>query len=94
MSVNAKIETMRYLKLKSLNKLEDNIKGETKSQAKHTVIRRKMSTNYDLYGREHMSLGGHRSVKIFDFMVFLYKSQIFCAFSLAFNIILTLTLQE
>ena len=41
-----------------------------------------------------MSLDGHWSVKIFDFMVFLYESYFFCAFSLAFNIILMLTLQE
>ena len=41
-----------------------------------------------------MSLDGHWFVKIFDFMVFLYESLIFCAFSLAFNIILTFTLQE
>ena len=41
-----------------------------------------------------MSLDGHWSVKIFDFMVFLYESLISCAFSLAFNMILTLTLIE
>ena len=41
---------------------------------------------------EHMSLDGHWSVKIFDFMVFLYESRISCAFSLAFNMVLTLTL--
>ena len=41
-----------------------------------------------------MSLDDHWSVKIFDFMVFLYESLILCAISLAFNIILTLTLQE
>ena len=41
-----------------------------------------------------MSLHGHWSVKIFDFMVFLYESYFFCYFSLAFNIILTLTLQK
>ena len=49
-----------------------------------------MSTNNDLYGREHTSLDGHWSVTIFDFMVFLYGSLIYCAFSLAFNKILTL----
>ena len=43
-----------------------------------------------------MSLDGYWSVKIFDFMVFLYEFFFFffCAFSLAFNIILMLTLQE
>ena len=41
-----------------------------------------------------MSLDGHMSVKIFDFMVILYKSLISCAFSLAFHMIITLTLQE
>ena len=42
-----------------------------------------------------MSLDVHLSVKIFDFMVILYKkSLISCAFSLAFHMIITLTLQE
>ena len=41
-----------------------------------------------------MSLDGHRSVKIIDFMVFLYESLISFPFSLPFNMILTLTLQE
>ena len=41
-----------------------------------------------------MSLESHWSVKIFDFMVFLYESLISWAFSLAFNVILTLTLQK
>ena len=36
-----------------------------------------------------MSLDCHWSVKIFDFMVFLYEGYIFALFSLAFNIILT-----
>ena len=41
-----------------------------------------------------MPLDDHWPVKIFDFMVFLCESLISCAFSLAFNMILTLTLQE
>ena len=41
-----------------------------------------------------MSLESHWSVKIFDFMVFLYESLVSCAFSLAFNMVLTLTLQK
>ena len=41
-----------------------------------------------------MSLDVHLSVKIFDFVVILYKSLISCAFSLAFHMIITLTLQE
>ena len=41
-----------------------------------------------------MSLDGHMSVKIFDFMVILYKRLISCAFSLAFHMIIMLTLQE
>ena len=53
-----------------------------------------MSTNYDKYGRGHMPLDDHWSVKIFVFMVFLYESLISCAFSLSFNMILTLTLQK
>ena len=38
--------------------------------------------------------GGHWSVKIFDFMLLLYESLIFALFSLAFNMILKLTLHE
>ena len=49
---------------------------------------------YDLYGREHMSLDDHWPVNIFNYMVFLYESLISCAFSLAFNMILTFMLQE
>ena len=41
-----------------------------------------------------MLLDDHWSVKIFDFMVFLYESLISCVFSLAFDMILTLTLIE
>ena len=41
-----------------------------------------------------MSLDDHWSVKIFNFIVCLYESLISCAFSLPFNMILTLTLQE
>ena len=48
-----------------------------------------MSTNYDLYKESTCHL-----MNIFDFMVFLYESLISCAFSLACNMILTLTLQE
>ena len=41
-----------------------------------------------------MSLDGHWSVNIFNCRVFLYESLISCAVSIAFNMILTLTLQE
>ena len=41
-----------------------------------------------------MSLDGQWSAKIFDFIIFLYESLISCAFSLDFNMLLTLTLQE
>ena len=49
-----------------------------------------MSTNYDLYGREHKSLDGYWSVKIFDFMVNLYEIffllRFFISFEYYFNV--------